>query len=110
MNSQNNKNIDNLIIEIMENGIVSKAQLYQELKTLTDNFSEPVLKLFNEDIITRIKDLEFKYKPLDWSNPFMVVAPKVYSQKMTVIKNQLSNLNELIQFIVENTKKSEFKD
>lgn len=101
MNSQNHKNIESLLVEVTENGIVSKAQLYRDLMDLTDNFDESILQLLNEDINIRIKDLEFKYKPIDWSKPFNIVAPKVYNQKMSVIKNHLTNLNDLVQFILD---------
>lgn len=105
MSSKENRSIESIIIDVMNNGITFKAQLYQDLKELTDNFSQTVLSFVIEDIESEIKNLESKYIPIpnDWSKPFIVIAPKVYDEKMSLINGQLSNLKELLLFISENT-------
>ncbi|WNH10497.1 hypothetical protein [Thalassobellus suaedae] len=107
MNYNPSKTIESLINEVAEKGIVSKAQLYKDLKTLTDDFNETTLRFINDDVNNLIKNLEYKYKPLDWKKPFTVVAPKVYMNQMELIKRQLSNLQELSQFISEEQTKIE---
>ena len=108
MNYNHNKTIESLIDEVSEKGIVSKAQLYQDLKRLTDNFSEIAIRLINDDVNNLIKNLEYKYKPLDWKKPFTVVAPKEYNNQMSLIKKQLSNLQEFSQLISEANKENIF--